>query len=321
MPRTLSQFSLTGGWVSMDNNNVSIGTINTIAYDPVSDRSKGFITDLQDTAEGVARILEEIGGAHRQGTRLTVRLPLNIQMNCGLVAHIRVPWKEHAELACEAMIPVHRHGLGAIAYFGANMACRRSEGTAHSREWGLLEETGQCLHLSPPRVLPPQFSVEILRHLSDDDLGCLEAIYRASFESYITDLSRESIAAMTGKNITAVVRNQAHDIVAVSQAEIASFSISDEPWRLIELSETATDPAYRSIGLSQFCKSALIKICRRTDAIIYAESRANHPPVLRSNQKVGFRPRGRLDQHCLMDSSAKDFGLGGTFANLFVFSL
>lgn len=305
----------------IDMKNISIGAIDAIAYDPVSDRSKGFITALQETTAGVARILEEIGGAYQQGTRLTVRLPLNIRVNCGLVSHIRVPWKEHAELACEAMIPVHRRGLGVIAYFGANTAGRRSGATTHSREWELLEKTSQGLHRSPPRILPPEFISGILRHPTDNDLQHLVEIYGASFESYITELSQESVAAMLGKNIAAVVRNHAHDIVAVSQAEVAPLLIGGESWRLIELSETATDPVYRSLGLSQFCKAALIGLFPEPDAIVYAESRANHAPVLRSNQKVGFRPRGRLDQHCLMDSSAKNFALGGTFANLFVFSL
>lgn len=299
----------------------SIGAINAIEYDRISDRSKGFLVETQSTAESITSMLATISCQYQQGTRLTVRVPLSEDVSPHIAWCVRMPWKGHSEFACEAMLPVHRRGLGAIAYFGANTADRRSSAAIRSHEWTLLEKTRHGLHDAPLRMLAAGFRTDIIKRLSEDDLCRLEEIYRASFQSYGADLSRDAIEAMAHENITAVVRDPNHQIVAICQAEVAPVVISGKAWRLIELSETATHPASRSNGFSQVCKSALINALRGSDAVIYCESRANHGAVLRSNQRVGFHPCGRLERHCLMDSSAREFSQESAYANLFVFAL
>ena len=300
-------------------NTMSIGAIGAVAYDPVSDRSKGLFATMHHTVADIACLVAEAGAAHHDGTRLTIRVPIPMGLDLRLVWCIRAPWRENAELACEAVIPIGRRGLAAIAYYGANAASRRSPVVTRCREWVLLEKTSANLSVS--RSLSGGFLIELLTCASDVDIHRLEAIYQASFQSYGGDLSSASIARMMEENTVSVARNSSGTIVAVTQAEIAPLDIMGTAWRLVELSETATDPDYRSMGLSQFCKMALVDAVRGSDTIIYAESRANHCAVLRSNRKIGLRPVGRLEQHCRMDSHAKEFSQDSAYANLFVFAL
>ncbi len=298
---------------------MSIGAIGEIAYDRISDRSKGFLSSAYTCLTEISLALEEAATQHKEGTRLTVRLPIPMCVDRRLAAQIRTPWKNHTELSCEAMIPVGRYGLGAIAYYGANLPCRRTPSRSRTDEWRRLEHT--CREKSSARRHASGYRVEMLDHATNADTGRLAEIYAASFRSYVGDLSAESITAMAQTNTVAVARSHDDTITAVAQAETALFEVNGYPWRLIELSETATDPGHRGQGLSQLCKRALIEALNGPDAIFYAESNARHFPVLKSNHNLGFRPVGRLEQHCLMDSDDESSAQKETYANLFVFSL
>ncbi|MBI3630994.1 MAG: hypothetical protein HY221_01520 [Candidatus Sungbacteria bacterium] len=294
--------------------------IGGVGYDVHNDRSKGFLLQMQMSLGGISSLLEQIGEEHQEGTRLTIRIPLAQSVDATLAWRLRAEWKRNAEISCEAMVSVGgRCGLGVIAYYGANCAGRRTPGDFCSREWVILEEA--CKRPPTSRKLLAEYRVNILRGQSEADIGRLAEIYDASFRSYSADLSAESIAQMARDNTIAVARAADGKIVAVAQAEVVSLLIGGYPWRLIELSETATDPVFRGRGLSQRCKGLLLEVLQGPDAIFYTESNAGHLPVLKSNHNLGFRPAGRLEQHCVLDSGDEEPAGRGTYANLFVFSL
>jgi hypothetical protein len=150
-------------------------------------------------------------------------------------------------------------------------------------------------------------------------------MYAQSYSEYIVAFSPETIRAMLGSSLAAVCRNEQGRIVAISMAESGIVNTGTTEWQLVELSETATDPDYLSRGLSQLCKVELIKKVRaapKADRIlVYAESRANHAPVLAANVKLGMVPAGRLDRHCRIASDLLDVPQEGVYGNLFVFYL
>lgn len=299
---------------------MSIGAIGKIAYDRVSDRSKGFLAPSYCTSlTDISAALGDIAAQNHEGTRLTVRIPIPACIDHALAARLRAAWKDGAELLCEAILPVARRGLGAIAYYGANLPCRRISSASRTSQWKLLEDA--CREKPSSRRHASDYRIEMLRRAADADIERLAEIYAASFVSYVGDLSAESIAMMLPANAAAVARLPDGAIAAVAQAEVAAFQVNGHSWRLIELSETATDPRHRGQGLSQLCKRMLVEELAGPDAIFYAESNARHFPVLRSNHNLGFRAVGRLEQHCLMDSGDTTSPTEGEYADLFVFSL
>ncbi len=298
---------------------LSIGAIGEVSYEPVSDRSKGFLSDMHTSISAIADALSSVAAGHREGSRLSIRLPIADNVSIPLASCVSVPWKDGAVLSCEAFIPVGRRGLGGIMYFGANASSRQTSHSILIEEWKLLD----CLTGAPRtyREEPRGFCFESLECPSHEDIHQLMSLYAASYQRYMTDFSPGSIRMMIADNEVSLARNGEGTIVAVTQAEAVSVGIGGMDWILIELSDTATLPEYRSIGLSQLCKLRLVNARRSETAIIYTESRANHAGVLRSNWNVGMESVGRLEAHCLMSSHAEEVPQIGGYANLFVFAL
>lgn len=293
---------------------LSIGKIGGIGYDATSNRYKGVLTQVaENTGQVEAMLWQCVHRAGSIGTRMTVRIFTSFQDGERL-KELQVPWGE-AFLRCEAFIP---HKWYSVAYFGANTPERTSRKETVAAEESLLAG----VMATPPkkRETPEGFTVEILDRANPDDLADLLGVYNASYTRYITDFTRDSISRMIYENIVAVARNGDGRIVAVSQGETAE--VPQLGVDLVELSDTATYPKYRSKGLTTLCKMRLIEALRGSEkAIVFAESRAVSAPVNRQNFSVGMKPGGRLERHCKIASDQFELPQDGEYGNMVVWYL
>lgn len=290
---------------------LSIGRTDGIEYDSVSDRWKGFIPVVAKDAGEIRHHLDKcIREADESGTRLTVRIFTDFQ-DQNMLRGVSLPWRDSI-VQCEAFIPVR---AGGIAYFGANTNVRRNDDRILSEEQKLLARaTSTPLKKHTPL---PGYEVEILHDVSRRDVVDLVEIYEASYTSYITEFTPAVIRRMVFDNAAAAVRNSRGRIVAISQGETAE--IPEVGIKLVELSDTATHPKYRSLGLTTLCKLELLRSLAAHDTVIFAESRAVSIGVLRQNHSIGMRVGGRLERHCKISSDQQDVPQEGAYGNMVVF--
>lgn len=290
---------------------LSIGRTDGIEYDPVSDRWKGLIPVVaQDVGEIRHHLDKCVREAAEDGTRLTVRIFTDFQ-DLNTLQGVSLPWRDSI-VRCEAFIPVRN---GGVAYFGGNTTVRRNDDRVVSEEQKLLARATA----TPPKKHepPPNYKVEILQHVTRLDVVDLVEIYGASYTSYITEFTPAMIQRMVFDNAAAVVRNSDGRIVAISQGETAE--IPEIGMKLVEISDTATHPNYRSLGLTTLCKLELLRCLAAPDTVIFAESRAVSMGVLRQNHSIGMRVGGRLERHCKISSDQQDVLQEGEYGNMVVF--
>ncbi len=297
---------------------ISIGAVGGVEFDTRNNRWKGILTPLHRSVEQVHTTLKEKLTNCVGGSRVSIRVLTTSEVELSALQQLSIPWQDDTKLRFEAAIPVYRHDLGSIIYFGANTPKRRTSAEIRSEEWRLAGELEN--RVRKDRILPTGFKVEILRGgASLPDILQLRKIYQASYTAYITPFDAATIGRMIEENYVAVVRDNHGKIVSVSQAEYDFFSIGGETWRLVELADTATDPEFRNQGLSEICKRMLIHHVRNPRTVIFAESRANFRGVQINNHNIGMHICGRLEKHCIMDSDTKTIPQEGIYANIFVF--
>lgn len=298
---------------------ISIGAVGSVLFDTLNDRWKGVLTTLYRSVEEIHMTLKQVLTYCLKGTRISIRVLVAPEVDLEALRSLSLPWREDTPLIFEAAIPVNRHGLGAVVYFGANTPERKTPSDIRLAEWKLIGKLKN--RVRKDRILPGGFSAEILHSepLIEEILQ-LREVYRSSYTAYIASFDPATIARMIEENYVAVVRNQRRKIVSVCQAESASFDIEGNEWRLVELSDTATDPEYRSHGFSEICKRLLIRRVRGERTVIFTESRANFAGVQVNNHNIGMRVCGRLEKHCVMDSNTRTLPQEDQYSNIFVFS-
>ena len=160
------------------------------------------------------------------------------------------------------------------------------------------------------------------RNVSDGDVSDIVDLYRVCYSSYMVEFNERTIREMIRDNVFVVVRNDRGQIICVGQAEQVKIDTGGGGvWTLVEVSENATLPDYRSMGLSQHARLVMIEAVRGPRTIIYVESRLNHAGVIGANLKIGMRPAGRLDHHTFMDSMASEVAQEGSYNTLLVMHL
>lgn len=295
----------------------SVGAVGTVKYDAVSDRLKGLLTSIATSPEGAGSQLQKyLAPTRPPSSRLTVRLFVTPNVTKEDLDEIHLPWRG-GEIRCEAYIPMALNDVGGLVYFGGNAAERgvsTPEEVTKEREL-LRGVTTRAVNGS--RI--PEETFEVLDHPAEQDVTDLLAVYDESYSDYIVAFNRGTIMAMCRNNLVVVARSTEGRIVAVSQGEVVN--LPDLNLKLVELTETATLPAYRSRGLTTFCKKKIIETVAAPRTQIYAESRANWGGVLRQNHSIGMKIAGRLERHCLISSNSQDIRQTSKYGNLVVFHL
>jgi hypothetical protein len=151
------------------------------------------------------------------------------------------------------------------------------------------------------------FTIDIVRQnggFSQTDLMTLADIFRASFTHYISDLSTPKKVnewAQQESTYPIVVRNPEGKIVVVTNGDCAEINLSGKPFKFLEIGDSASDPAYRSMGLNRYLKALLIREGKNMGFdSIHAETRAAWGSPNFGNAKNGMSYCGTLPLNCVI---------------------
>lgn len=228
-------------------------------------------------------------------------------------------WKSGTRLELEGFMPVIGHPtVAGVAYFGAMTPERRpSEATIMAE--GLLRTTANNAHA---RKRCDTTNTERLTNPSEADIARLVELYSSAFEAYLVGFTPASVEAMVRSGITFVVRDSHGVIQSIALAEEVFLEPSvGPPIPFYEVSEVATDPAYRGRGFAHRLYCAVIGAILEKPAeilpVIFTEIRAAWYPLHAIMVKTGFAQIGYTPAHCAIKSAgAESVPQSGIFGNL-----
>ncbi|PLX28586.1 hypothetical protein C0581_01630 [Candidatus Parcubacteria bacterium] len=303
--------------------NASIGQVGGKPYvDKKNDRVKGFGDELQTSIDIIEATLRRALQSLNGESRFTMRVPVAHDMDLDRVREIRVNGGS-VRVTCEAIVPINNDQVGAIAYFGGNRPERQTAYMTHVAEQACLNQA--FAHEMREHTLPDVCVIECHApgegNWSDEDVEALVRIYEQAFSGYLVAFTHESVRGMLDGNLVAVVRHNG-EIVSVVMAEIAELKTAGEVLRLAEISEVATSPQYHRRGFARMLYGVIVEHLRRAQIeVIFTEARANSVGIMVAARSAGLKPRGLLDQHCVISSEFTDVSQDTEHGSLFVFSL
>lgn len=296
----------------------SIGSIGTFAYDEINDRHKGVIPEVARSEHDLRRRLASLVATAERGTRVNVRTFIGHEVNSNRIDG--VTWNG-VPLRREAIVPVHDHpAIAAFAYYGANKPERQTRRETRVAEMDLLERAMRRKNDALPRI-----DVDVIdpRNVRDADVEDIASIYREAYTGYLTDLGPDSVrAALSGDNLTAVIRDENGRVASICVAERACIKVKGtDPVEFAEISDAATRRDCRSRGYYSLAKAHVIRFLqsRYPSIVITTEARANAGAVLVSNTRLGMTMVGYQEQHCVISSDVVDVPQSGRLGNIFVF--
>jgi hypothetical protein len=157
-----------------------------------------------------------------------------------------------------------------------------------------------------PKPLPAGYSMEGLKGkpLSAADAENLAEIFRASFISYISDLTTADKVlewASEASVFPVVVRDPSGRIVAVSSGDLASIPMGGRDFKFMEIGDSASNPNFRGFGLNRAIKHYLIaQGIQMGYHSIHAETRAAWGAPNFGNAKNGMEYCGTLFLNCVI---------------------
>lgn len=292
--------------------NPSIGAIGAPYNDATNSRVKGFFPRILNSIQAVHQTLETVP---TEADRTTIRVITDETVSKKLL------WASTEHFHCEAMIPIQ--GIGNIVYYGHNRPVRQTAQSIRVQQRRLLE--GITMRNSRQDQLSPGFS--ICTHIAGTvpqlrrNAAKIAEIYQLTFNSYLVELDQLAVLSMLASNRVVAIQNS-HGIVAVVMAEVATIDIGSRKLRLAEISEVATHPEYQRQGLSRFAYRRIVNDLQADGVdVIFSETRANHYGIMAVAWDSGLKPRGMLEQHCVISSNFEEVSQTGRFGDLVVFSL
>lgn len=228
-------------------------------------------------------------------------------------------WKSGTRLQFEGFMPVIGHPtVSGVAYFGAVTPERCPSQSTMSAE-GLLRTTANS---ACARKRFDTEGTERLTAPSTADIMRLVELYSSAFEAYLVGFTPQSVEAMVRSGITFVVRDEHGVIQSIALAEEVFLEPSVGPMiPFYEVSEVATDPAYRGRGFAHRLYCAVIGAILAKPAevlpVIFTEIRAAWYPLHAIMVKTGFAQIGYTPAHCAIKSAgAESVPQTGIFGNL-----
>ncbi len=313
---------------------VSTGAIGSVEYDPVSDRFKGFWTQVPETVEGVSVVIRTavLAGMMRgQEVRDTCRFTMRMFVGPGVRRQdLRLLYEDWmgVPLMCEAFIPISGDSrVGGLAYFGGNRSLRRTAGRDVAQQWEMCARVSDAVRFRTTARAPSgHMQLESMDvGASDADVSQLVELYGVCYRSYMTVFTWRTVRSMLAENIVGIVRDKrSGQIVSVGMAEVATISVGPDDWHVVELTEMATHPEFGGQGLSQRIRHQLVREVRERfgqRVVILSESRANWPAVVKANLILGMRVAGLLDQAAVISSNMEVRPQDGKYGSLFVLYL
>ncbi len=310
-------------------NTGSIGAIGRPVYDSHNNRVKGFCAKLVTSIDDVHSFIDEARQIrdNQSATRITLRFVTqsNLTFNPLLLGDGRFE---------TSPIPLASDWSGCfVQYFGENYKSRtESNKNVISEEDSIVSESLCSRHsdLSLQRQRRQKdYSIEIglKDDRSDEDKRQLYELYNLVYTDYTFPLTEQSVRELVEnpKSITAIARDEYQNIVSVAIAEVAEIPIvisrnESKLLRISELSDEATHPSHRGIGLNQDCVVRLVRELLATYEnnihLVFEEDRAASRGVNQQSANLGFRYMGRLNRHCRIKAYSNIEGIVGSYEDL-----
>lgn len=276
-----------------------IGGLGEPQYQPESVRIKGFCGEIIESVDHYRHYLQTVvfPAAKKHGvTRIIDR----VIMKAGLF----LP-SEGLEfpMATEAVVHLGGQWEGYDwAMNGVSLPGRQLTGATRRQLLTQAREAGQ-LSFAPPQALPEGFTMEkISASLPEKDMADLSAIFRQSFNGYLTPLETpEQVKAwLSGEDMYPVaVRNEDGQIVVVASGDIARMTFDAREFRFFEIGDSAAHPDYRSQGINRHIKHFLLSEAAKMHFdSIHTETRAAWKAPNFANSKNGMTYGGTLWSNC-----------------------
>lgn len=291
--------------MSREFENQNIGALGTAKYQEANRRVKGFsplvVGSVDQYVDYIHTIVLPVFNNSSGATRIIDRAVVaNPVLSLGQEL-------DGTGLTVEALVALGGRWEGySWAMVGRNFEGRILSDKTLARMGNLVREVS-VLPYELPRSLPEGFSMDILKEhdgASEADLEKLAAIFRASFNYYITDLfTPEDVKKWIDDPTTYpfVIRNPGGDIVVVTNADMAEYSFDGRQFKFLEIGDSASDPVYRHMGLNRALKAALITKAKQLGFdSIHAETRAAWGAPNFGNAKNGMAYCGTLPMNCVI---------------------
>ncbi len=211
---------------------------------------------------------------------------------------------------CEALVPVHRGGIGYVGYYG--WCDPRIVLPTHvwAQERKLLRQATVGATSGALTLLPPGFSSEVFvagAVWQGDDLENVLSIYMTAFSDYVAfaqgneSFSNEVVRALVLGSSGVRVRDDQGKIAAIALFDRADFT--DLDLVMAEITEVAVSPAARGLGLAKVLYTTALEFLGDTGVdVAYSECRGSSIGILRTAAQAGMHPCGTLRSHIVIDS-------------------
>ena len=299
--------------------NVNIGALGKAEYQATNRRVKGFSPLIVESAlqysEYVhAEVLPVFKGEARVADVDSVVGPTRIIDRTIVADDVLILGQELEDtgLKVEALVRLGDRWEGySWAMLGRNFDGRTLSSETLNAIRDLAGKASQ-IQYQEPNPVPEGFKIDIVKEgsgLSEDDLDTLARIFDQSFDSYITELNNpEGVRKWEEDESTypLVMRNPEGQIVVVTNGDLGEIIIKGRTFRFLEIGDSASNPAYRNMGLNRLLKRTLISRAKQLGFdSIHAETRAAWGAPNFGNAKNGMTFCGTLPMNCVI-SGAED---------------
>lgn len=283
-------------------NNPNIGVLGGADYQEVSDRVKGFCgsivyhpDDYRNHLETHVMVLMNEFNPSRIIDRALVREGVDIKKAI-----------RDTDLKLEAEVSLGGQWEGyEWLMFGYNGPGRRLSQDTIVKMEDLVYHAAQGSYI-PLRKMPVDFSLECIsgQDLPVCDIGSLVSIFTDSFDDYLTPMTDPEYLRgwiMDPSTLPFVVRNDKNQIVGVASGDLGEVTFDNRTFRFMEIGDSASDPAYRELGLNRIIKHKLISEAKlRGFDSIHTETRACWGNPNFGNARNGMIYCGLLPSNCMI---------------------
>lgn len=171
-----------------------------------------------------------------------------------------------------------------------------------------LTQRAQKFQYKPVKSLPQNHVLECIKDkdLGEKDLKSLIEIFSSAFSAYLTPNTNPDFLVKWVKDKSTmpfVIRNEQGLIVAVANADLAEmhFYNCEQPFRFVEIGDSATHPALRGGGLNRMIKANIISEMKKLGYdSVHTETRASWGAPNYGNAKNGMLYYGTLPNNCVI---------------------
>lgn len=330
----------------------SIGLAWPPRYDSWNNRVKGFANGLIETSIDAHKFgTEAISSWNAEKTQNPTRLSLRLIVSSTLFddGDPKVDGCIPTDSTMEALINRLRREIGQnvrieaevslrhilpgfdLIYLGFNSDSRIAPSEVSKTESEVI--SGINREIAPTsqeeaysRLQRAGLRIERLSQPTEMEISRITQLYRDTFQMYLFPISESTVGEIVGNsNLVLVGRNGAGEIISSLIAEHVKMNVADRQLHLIELSEFATDRAYRGNGLITALQFRAVEMLRQlydpNSSVIYSEGRAPWIPVNISIRRAGFNFCGILPQHCtIVSDRSPGMQYSGVYEDLSVWS-